>query len=540
MFNYWEPTHFLTHGFGLQTWEYSPEYAIRSWAYVALHAALINAVSALTDVANGFFILRYVYAIASAAIETKLYLELASSYLFGGDVALFYALFSGLSTGLQHAGVAYLPSSFAMHTFTLSLAYLVRYVSKPNQRHESIVKGLLCIVEGSFLGWPFLLALAPLWGLHYLLTSLSSVFGQYDPSKFFKSVVTVALGSLILLAVIVGVDLVAYRKLEIVPLNIVLYNVINTSEDSGPDIFGTEPWWYYVLNLALNFNIAWPLALLSLVCAPMRVFLRAKQSIALLSIVLLPLYIWLGIFTAQPHKEERFMYIIYGALCLNAAVTVDTLSIALRKLPLPQITSTLFKYAIVIVFALLSLSRSMALANYYGAPVDVFAQLQDITEPVPNGNVCIGREWYRFPSSYFLDTSASSSLRLKFIESGFTGLLPGEFLEPKEGTNWWNLEGTSAIPTGMNNKNLQDKGKYVSLAECDYVVDADFDVAENEVKFTQDSENWEKLYCTPFLDTGASKGLARILYLPEALHSVMKSKLEWTDYCLMERRQKRL
>jgi len=38
VFNYWEPTHYLTHGYGLQTWEYSPEFAIRSWAYVALHA----------------------------------------------------------------------------------------------------------------------------------------------------------------------------------------------------------------------------------------------------------------------------------------------------------------------------------------------------------------------------------------------------------------------------------------------------------------------------------------------------------------------
>lgn len=37
-FNYWEPTHYLSHGYGLQTWEYSPDYAIRSWLYVALHS----------------------------------------------------------------------------------------------------------------------------------------------------------------------------------------------------------------------------------------------------------------------------------------------------------------------------------------------------------------------------------------------------------------------------------------------------------------------------------------------------------------------
>lgn len=41
-FNYWEPTHYLSHGYGLQTWEYSPDFAIRSWLYVGLHAVVAN------------------------------------------------------------------------------------------------------------------------------------------------------------------------------------------------------------------------------------------------------------------------------------------------------------------------------------------------------------------------------------------------------------------------------------------------------------------------------------------------------------------
>lgn len=41
-FNYWEPTHYLSHGYGLQTWEYSPEYGIRSWLYIGLHAVIGN------------------------------------------------------------------------------------------------------------------------------------------------------------------------------------------------------------------------------------------------------------------------------------------------------------------------------------------------------------------------------------------------------------------------------------------------------------------------------------------------------------------
>lgn len=38
VFNYWEPTHYLNHHYGLQTWEYAPEFSIRSWLYVLIHA----------------------------------------------------------------------------------------------------------------------------------------------------------------------------------------------------------------------------------------------------------------------------------------------------------------------------------------------------------------------------------------------------------------------------------------------------------------------------------------------------------------------
>ena len=38
VFNYWEPLHYLQHGTGMQTWEYSPEFGIRTWAYIVVHS----------------------------------------------------------------------------------------------------------------------------------------------------------------------------------------------------------------------------------------------------------------------------------------------------------------------------------------------------------------------------------------------------------------------------------------------------------------------------------------------------------------------
>jgi len=37
VFNFWEPLHYLDKGYGFQTWEVSPQYAIRSWAYIIIH-----------------------------------------------------------------------------------------------------------------------------------------------------------------------------------------------------------------------------------------------------------------------------------------------------------------------------------------------------------------------------------------------------------------------------------------------------------------------------------------------------------------------
>ena len=42
VFNYWEPIHYVVYGTGLQTWEYSPTYALRSYLYIMMHASLIR------------------------------------------------------------------------------------------------------------------------------------------------------------------------------------------------------------------------------------------------------------------------------------------------------------------------------------------------------------------------------------------------------------------------------------------------------------------------------------------------------------------
>lgn len=47
-----------------------------------------------------------------------------------------------------------------------------------------------------------------------------------------------------------------------------------------------------------------------------------SSPFTLLALRLAPFYVWLGILSMQPHKEERFMFPVYPLMCFNAAVSV--------------------------------------------------------------------------------------------------------------------------------------------------------------------------------------------------------------------------
>lgn len=171
----------------------------------------------------------------------------------------------------------------------------------------------------------------------------------------------------------------------------------------------------------------------------------------------LPFYLWLAVFTAQPHKEERFMFVTYPALCLNAAIAYHitltiwgALSNRLISGKVQEILNWTVLAAPLAVTALLSLSRVLAIVTAYSAPLHVYNALPANA----TGNLCLAKEWYRFPSSYFLP----DGVRAKFVRGAFDGLLPGEF---PESNGSWKRDGTWVIPKGMNDQNKGDLSKYV-------------------------------------------------------------------------------
>jgi alpha-1,2-mannosyltransferase len=257
-----------------------------------------------------------------------------------------------------------------------------------------------------------------------------------------------------------------YQKAVSVPLNIVLYNVFSGG-GKGPNIYGVEPWHFYIRNLALNFN-AW--FFLALGALPLVVFQHtirqkviSKQTLLRGIVFVSPFYLWLGIFTLQPHKEERFMYPAYPALALNAATSLHILLANFGSADPRDLVSKIpakLKLAIVSVFILgtfdLGILRTIGTMTAYSAPLSVYAPLHREGVARTGDNVCLGKEWYRFPSSYHLPKGT----RAKFIKSEFSGLLPGEFSEAK--TGFGIFPGAMLIPSGMNDENKEDFGKHVS------------------------------------------------------------------------------
>jgi alpha-1,2-mannosyltransferase len=149
VFNYWEPTHYLNHGYGLQTWEYSPDYAIRSWLYTGIHAIIIWFGSFLPIAKGGeFYFLRIVLGFVCAVCETGLYSTIQR--VLNPRIAIFFIMCMTTSAGMFHASVAYLPSSFAMYTSMLGFCSFMDW-----QGGLKTAAGIMWFGIGAVVGWPF-------------------------------------------------------------------------------------------------------------------------------------------------------------------------------------------------------------------------------------------------------------------------------------------------------------------------------------------------------------------------------------------------
>lgn len=542
-FNYWEPTHYLSHGYGLQTWEYSPEYAIRSWLYVALHAIVGNIRRLLprsTKVAEFYFI-RYTLAMICSLCQVLFFRVI--SFTLNSRIGLFFLIVTVVSPGNFHSATAFLPSSFAMYMSLLGAAAFMNW-----RGGLKTSWGIWWFAVGGILGWPFAAALCAPFLVEEGIFALFS-----DRQRFFDAALRVGRGVIAATLLVIGdsfINAFFYKKWVTVAWNIVKYNIFSST--GGPNLYGIEPWTFYIRNLLINFNIWFVLALLSLPLFLLQKALSARQHgfQGMRTIVFLsPFYMWLAIFTLQPHKEERFMYPAYPFLCFNAALALHIiLNYFGNDNPRTIVGKIPAKLKLFVVVSVLGLSIELGLARIIGTSTAYSAPLQLYTPlgaGVPGQQglgsrgdfVCLGKEWYRFPTSYFLPRE----MHAKFVRSEFRGLLPGEFSEARTGFGSWS--GTWLPPSGMNDRNEEDMGKYVDIRQCSFLVDSQFPLntdplPHNEPDYVADREHWDVVKCVPFMDAARTHWLARVLWVPESKLIPERFRRKWGQHCLLRKKFK--
>ncbi|KAG8880375.1 mannosyltransferase [Tulasnella sp. 332] len=601
VFNFWEPLHYLDQGSGFQTWETSPAYSIRSWAYIALHLLPARASRIFNlEKRQSFFAVRVALAFICSYAEAKFYRTIVERV--SDRVGRYTFFFLCFSTGMWSASAAFLPSSFAMCCNMMALSYAFEPPNRLNNRRTTLA--VMYFAIGAIVGWPFSLAVAIPFVLEEMFVYGNDHIKLVDRQtwmmgRWARLVQACLTASLIFLPVI-ALDSIAYGKLTVVPWNIIKYNVLNSDPSVGPQLYGTEPWYFYILNLILNFNVMVPLALASLPAllvthqvdhkrlgivptpesnAPA---VLSSSPYTLLLVRLAPLYLWLGILSLQPHKEERFMFPIYPLICFNAAVTlylmrgwIEVAYIGITGAPYNASKSSIFSTftrGVILLATILSVSRIFALSIYYHAPLDVVFNFQNTELPrllnvtnlliLPKKSadyvstskydndvqidlsalhtfggirLCVGKEWYRFPGHYLVPDGVD----VEFIKSQFDGMLPGHFPDSHKtrGPWWWRRDQTKVASPGLNDRNEEEMSRYVDVSTCDYLVDSYFPLRQTaalEPNYVLDTATWDKVVCVPFLDGRNSGIVSRLFWFPTSLwQKAYGSGNNFGEYCML-------
>jgi alpha-1,2-mannosyltransferase len=286
-YGYYEPLHYLLYGRGMQTWEYGPDFAIRSYAFLMPFYAIASVFKlfGLNKVVV-FFLLRAVIGQITAASLSRFLAAVKNA--FGERVYYYMVVLSLCCPGLFYCSTSFLPSALSCSIVMLAAAdYL------DGQHAWTVFWGCAAVL---WTGWPFVGVIFLPIGLHILYLRFAKSVG---------SVVQIVIqGALLLLAVagaVAAVDSYMYGKKTFPPLNILLYNALS---GNGDELYGVEPASYYVKNLLLTLGLSIPMAGVGVLVAvyrmaflPSAIVYRSEELVLLASAVA-----WIGLIMSRPHK----------------------------------------------------------------------------------------------------------------------------------------------------------------------------------------------------------------------------------------------
>ncbi|XP_065313753.1 alpha-1,2-mannosyltransferase ALG9-like isoform X1 [Gordionus sp. m RMFG-2023] len=503
-----------------------------------------------------FYTIRCFLSFFGAYSELNFYIGLLKRFQSKKHIPSMYLWITLFSAGMFISSSAYLPSTFALHLITCSygLFWQQDTIKKFNQSqsHELggekdyVKKGLMQYISlkmttikysfaislmamAAIIGWPFALILGIPMAFEMLI--LNRTYAQ-----FIKWSLISLFGTLIPTII---VDSFYYGKFVLAPFNLVVYNIFSSK---GPELYGVEPWHFYFVNLFLNFNLAFLAALLTLplllLLIVVQYFVKSKPceekkpkiEISKHLLILTPFYLWALVFFTQPHKEERFIFPCYSFIILNAALFFDYFSEIISWLTTAT-SKRVYFYSVIIFFSLflpLSLSRSMALVKNYHSTIDIYAHIYSRNEELFEYSskidithysshiikpriVCTGKDWYRFPSHFFLPENWT----LHFLKSEFRAQLPKHY-------NTSDRYATRKIPENINDLNREELTRYIEISYCEILIDMENSKETFlEPKYSANTSKWYIESSFPFLDSARSHPFFRAFYLPYISHKFL-------------------
>lgn len=300
---YWqaaEPAHRLAFGYGTEpTWEWRPDIALRSHAFVLPLAAVYRALSLLHLDAPLLVRLapRLLFAGAAAASDVAAG-ALADAHLGGGakciagDLATLASLLSWMQA---YAGSRSLAGSAEAPLCALAAA------SFATRRHA---QGLAFAAVACAVRPTAAVAVLPAW-----VAYLTSARGQRA-----RAVQDACAAALVTACVLVALDSALYGRFPcFAPLAFVRFNLLS----GGASAFGTHGWhWYATSGLPQALFTLAPLAATGVRACP----LRARRR--LLALVFAPL----AALSLCAHKEVRFVQPLMPALCVLAGVGMESVA----------------------------------------------------------------------------------------------------------------------------------------------------------------------------------------------------------------------
>ena len=159
-YGYFEPLHFLLYGIGMQTWEYAPQYAIRTYTFLSPFWGIGLVLKALDfSKLNIFYGVRILLGTITAVSEASF---ISSVYRkFGTTTGAFTFIFILFSSGILYCSTALLPSAVIMSFFMIASSSWMN-----GQYALTIFIGCISVL---WSGWPFIgIMFVPL-GLHMLV-----------------------------------------------------------------------------------------------------------------------------------------------------------------------------------------------------------------------------------------------------------------------------------------------------------------------------------------------------------------------------------